>query len=162
MLSYTRTKASIFVLAIVLQVLIVQFSFPEFAFQTYKQYLAPIKPGYIFLYIPFIINHFRYPAPLPNRKVEWKIPEPASAEDKKRPNIILLLADDLGFNDISFFGGGFDKGRISTPNIDSIGLNGVSFKNAYSGKILDDNRSIMLILLAVRHNMDTYTQYTTH
>jgi arylsulfatase A-like enzyme len=44
------------------------------------------------------------------------------------PNIVFILADDLGINDIS---GGCG---IATPNIDSIRQNGVSFTNAYAGQ----------------------------
>ena len=39
----------------------------------------------------------------------------------------------MGFNDISFFGGGYHNGAIKTPYIDSIGYNGVSYHNAYAG-----------------------------
>lgn len=96
--------------------------------------LHSLKPWTPLLYAPYLVNHFRYKATLPNRKIEWRTPPEPSARDKQRPNVILLLADDLGFNDISFHGGGFHKGLVETPNIDSIAQNGVSFKNAYSGK----------------------------
>ncbi len=41
------------------------------------------------------------------------------------PNIIILLADNLGFNDISLFG----ARSINTPNVDRIGQQGVQFKH---------------------------------
>lgn len=44
-----------------------------------------------------------------------------------RPNVIVILADDLGYADISAYG----IQRISTPNIDRIGLEGVRFTDAY-------------------------------
>ena len=47
--------------------------------------------------------------------------------DKDKPNIILIIADDLGINDIS------GRTDISTPYIDSIAENGVNFVNAYAG-----------------------------
>ena len=50
-----------------------------------------------------------------------------------RPNIVLILSDDLGFNDITFFGGGIEGGIIPTPHIDFIGKTGVSFNMAYAG-----------------------------
>jgi arylsulfatase len=42
----------------------------------------------------------------------------------KRPNILLILADDLGYSDIGAFGGG-----IATPNLDSLAKNGVRMSN---------------------------------
>jgi arylsulfatase A-like enzyme len=43
------------------------------------------------------------------------------------PNIIIILADDLGYADISLH-----KGDIPTPNIDSIASAGVQFTNGYA------------------------------
>lgn len=51
---------------------------------------------------------------------------------RRPPNVILIVADDLGFNDITLHGGGIAGGRVSTPNIDSIASQGVSFTNGYS------------------------------
>jgi len=61
---------------------------------------------------------------------------PATAEapaDRRPPNIVFILADDMGFNDITFNGGGVAGGVVPTPNIDSIGHQGVSFANGYAG-----------------------------
>jgi arylsulfatase A-like enzyme len=44
-----------------------------------------------------------------------------------RPNIIIILADDVGYADISAYG----INRIPTPNIDRIGAQGVKFTDAY-------------------------------
>ena len=44
----------------------------------------------------------------------------------KKPNIILIVADDLGYSDVSSFGG-----EISTPNIDSLAKNGARFTKFY-------------------------------
>jgi len=83
-----------------------------------------------FYHIPGIINRIRHPI-LPNRHVKWK--DGPMERNDTRPNVIVILVDDLGFNDISFFKGGFHNGRVQTPNIDSIGHNGVAFPNAYAG-----------------------------
>lgn len=48
------------------------------------------------------------------------------------PNIVLILADDLGWNDLSFGGGGVAGGTVPTPNIDSIAQQGVTFTNGYA------------------------------
>ncbi len=45
----------------------------------------------------------------------------------RRPNILILLADDLGKTDVSLYG----STHIRTPNIDSIGANGVTFSEGY-------------------------------
>lgn len=45
----------------------------------------------------------------------------------KRPNIILIVADDLGKYEVSSYG----ATHIQTPNIDAIGENGIRFKDAY-------------------------------
>lgn len=49
----------------------------------------------------------------------------ANAQDKK-PNIILIVADDLGYSDVSCFGG-----EIPTPNIDDLANNGTRFNKFY-------------------------------
>lgn len=59
-------------------------------------------------------------------------PKMVSAKDRP-PNIILILADDLGFNDISTFGGGVAGGRVKTPHIDQLAADGAVFEQAYAG-----------------------------
>ena len=72
---------------------------------------------------------------LANRDIPWQQgPEVAAeAAGTRPPNIVFILADDLGFNDISHFGGGAAGGIVKTPHIDSIARNGASFTRAYSG-----------------------------
>ena len=71
----------------------------------------------------------------PARELDWQ--EGPTSETVSRngrpPNIILILADDLGFNDISTFGGGVAEGRIQTPNIDQLVADGAVFEQAYAG-----------------------------
>jgi len=54
------------------------------------------------------------------------VPAPA-AEDAPRPNILLIMADDLGFSDLGCYGG-----EIATPHLDSIAENGVRFTQFYN------------------------------
>ena len=71
----------------------------------------------------------------PHREVDWSTGvDPALRPPAERPpNIVLILADDLGWNDLSFGGGGVAGGTVPTPNIDSIAAEGVSFSNGYAG-----------------------------
>lgn len=71
---------------------------------------------------------------LPTQPVDWQTSSPAQASTTDRPpNIIVILADDLGWNDISFYGGGVGGGVVQTPNIDRIAAEGVHFSNGYAG-----------------------------
>ena len=69
----------------------------------------------------------------PTREIPWQqgpaSPETAAAE--RPPNIILIVADDLGYNDISTFGGGV--GGMQTPAIDRLAAEGAVFTQSYSG-----------------------------
>ncbi|MDA8604633.1 sulfatase-like hydrolase/transferase [Gammaproteobacteria bacterium] len=65
-----------------------------------------------------------------NQEINW--PTPQSSEVSNKPNIILILADDLGFNDISFYNGGAADGSLMTPNIDNLAKEGVAFLNGYA------------------------------
>ena len=57
-------------------------------------------------------------------------------KNDSRPNIIIILADDLGFNDISSYNGGAGDGSLITPNIDSIAKDGVLFENGYAANAM--------------------------
>lgn len=50
-----------------------------------------------------------------------------SAQD--RPNVVLILADDLGYGDLSIFN---PESKIATPNIDSLGRHGIIFTDAHA------------------------------
>lgn len=64
-----------------------------------------------------------------------------STDTLKRPNIILILADDLGKTDISLYG----NKVVSTPNIDGIGRNGVIFTEGYiSSPVCSPSRAGLL------------------
>jgi len=52
----------------------------------------------------------------------------ADGNRARRPNIVLLLADDLGWTGLGCFGSDF----YETPNLDRLANNGVKFTNAYS------------------------------
>ena len=52
----------------------------------------------------------------------------AAVAQQQRPNIIVLVADDLGYGDLSCYG----ADRISTPAVDSIAANGIRFTNMHA------------------------------
>ena len=52
----------------------------------------------------------------------------ANAADAKRPNIIFILADDLGYTDVACYGSKY----YETPNIDRMAADGVRFTDGYS------------------------------
>ncbi|MDB6077964.1 MAG: arylsulfatase family protein [Akkermansiaceae bacterium] len=61
---------------------------------------------------------------------------------ERKPNILLIVADDLGYGELT--SQGFKK-DIPTPNIDSIGKNGVRFTNGYvSGPYCSPTRAGLL------------------
>ncbi|MEW5684037.1 MAG: sulfatase-like hydrolase/transferase [Pseudomonadota bacterium] len=80
-----------------------------------------------------MVAHAMLPEVQPNRAVTWAQGPAVAAQGQRPPNVIFILADDLGFNDITFNGGGVAGGRVPTPNIDAIGREGVAFANGYTG-----------------------------
>ena len=64
---------------------------------------------------------------------------PASAASSKRPNIVIILGDDLGFSDMGAFGG-----EIKTPNLDSLAHAGVRFTQFYTHASCSPTRSMLL------------------
>lgn len=70
----------------------------------------------------------------PPQDVVWDAgPDPRGrAPGERPPNIVLILADDLGWNDLSFGGGGVAGGSVPTPHIDSIAAEGANFTRGYA------------------------------
>ena len=78
-----------------------------------------------------------------NQEINWSIEE--SSEIATKPNIILILADDLGFNDVSFYNGGAADGSLMTPNIDNLAKEGVAFLNGYAASpVCSPSRAALL------------------
>ena len=57
----------------------------------------------------------------------------------RRPNVVLILADDMGYADMGAFGG-----EIKTPNLDALAKSGVRFTNFYTHASCSPTRSIVL------------------
>jgi arylsulfatase A-like enzyme len=69
----------------------------------------------------------------PHQEVKWdRSGTDLQHDDDSRPNIILIVADDLGWNDLTVNGGGVADGTVPTPHIDSIASEGVFFTNGYA------------------------------
>ncbi len=62
--------------------------------------------------------------PMPSRATTATPPTPPNA--KKRPNIVIMLADDMGFSDAGCYGS-----EIETPNIDRLATQGIRFSQFY-------------------------------
>ena len=71
----------------------------------------------------------------PAREVPWQVgpAESIGVGEDQLPNIIVILADDLGYNDISTFGGGLASGAVKTPSIDALAASGAVFEQSYAG-----------------------------
>ncbi|MCX7002340.1 MAG: sulfatase-like hydrolase/transferase, partial [bacterium] len=77
-------------------------------------------------------------------------PPPASAPGAKRtkPNIILIVADDLGYGDLGCYG----QRRIRTPRLDRMAAQGMRFTHFYSGApVCAPSRAVLLTGLHTGH-----------
>ncbi len=65
--------------------------------------------------------------------------EPASGRGAGRPNIVVVVLDDMGFSDLGCYGG-----EIRTPNIDRLAANGVRFTRFYNASRCCPTRAALL------------------
>jgi arylsulfatase len=63
----------------------------------------------------------------------------AQSQKDTRPNIIIILADDLGYSDIGCYGG-----EINTPNLDKLAKNGLRFSRFYNASRSCPTRASLL------------------
>jgi len=63
----------------------------------------------------------------------------SKTEIDNRPNIVLIVADDLGFGDIGCYGG-----EIETPNIDALSANGIRFSSFHTAPMCAPTRAMLL------------------
>lgn len=63
----------------------------------------------------------------------------ASPSSDRRPNVVIILADDMGYADIGAFGS-----EIKTPSMDSLADRGVRFTNFYTHASCSPTRSMLL------------------
>ena len=70
------------------------------------------------------------------------------AGTSRLPNIVFILADDLGYGDLGCYG----QKQIRTPNTDSIAAEGMCFTEAYSGcTVCAPSRSVLMTGLHMGH-----------
>ncbi|MEO5997573.1 MAG: arylsulfatase [Chitinophagaceae bacterium] len=70
------------------------------------------------------------------------------ASAQKKPNIVFILADDLGYGDLGCYG----QKMIKTPNLDALCANGMRFTNYYSGSsVCAPSRETMLTGMHTGH-----------
>ena len=71
-----------------------------------------------------------------------------TAAPRRPPNIVFILADDLGIGDLGCYG----QKKIRTPHIDSIAAQGMRFTRAYSGcTVCAPSRSVLMTGLHMGH-----------
>lgn len=71
-----------------------------------------------------------------------------SKDEGRLPNIVYILADDLGYGDLSCYG----QQRFSTPNIDRLASEGIMFRQHYSGSTVSaPSRSSLMTGLHTGH-----------
>lgn len=63
----------------------------------------------------------------------------ASVIEEMRPNILLIVADDLGYADLGSYGS-----DIETPNLDALAASGVRFSRFYTGAMCAPSRAMLL------------------
>lgn len=67
-------------------------------------------------------------------------PPPAGAQSARRPNVVVILADDQGWGDLSCHG----NRNLSTPNIDSLGRDGAMFSRFFVCPVCSPTRAEFL------------------
>ena len=82
--------------------------------------------------------------------------DPAATGSSKRPNIVIILGDDLGFADLGSFGG-----ELKTPNFDSLAQAGIRCTQFYTHASCSPTRSMLLSGVDTHRNglgnMDEWT-----
>ncbi len=79
-------------------------------------------------------------------------PAQTQRNQNRRPNIILILADDLGYETIGANGGT----SYRTPTIDRLAANGIRFENAYAHPLCTPSR---VALMTGQYNFRNYTSF---
>lgn len=80
-------------------------------------------------------------AAVPLRSIDATPFQPAAAPKPKRPNIVILFGDDMGFSDIACYGS-----EINTPNLNRLAQDGIRFTQSRNTARCCPSRSSLLTL----------------
>ncbi len=94
-------------------------------------YCAPLSPQ---------TPSFAHPAQFPaNGNADISPAKNPAAKNTQRPNVVIILADDLGWSDVGCYGS-----EISTPNIDALAQDGLRFTQFYNSARCSPSRASLL------------------
>ena len=74
------------------------------------------------------------------------------AQARQRPNILFILADDMGYGDLGCYG----QKQIQTPNLDKLAASGVRFTHAYAQPLCTPTR---VQLMTGQHNFRNWVAF---
>jgi len=81
-------------------------------------------------------------------KEEFEVVQIEDSHNMEKPNIVFILADDLGYGDLSSYG----QEKFNTPNIDKLAKGGMMFTQHYSGStVCAPSRSVLMTGLHTGH-----------
>ncbi len=74
-----------------------------------------------------------------------------SEEGLDRPNIVVVLVDDMGFSDLGCYGS-----EIPTPHLDALAANGIRFTQFYNtGRCCPTRASLLTDCIRIKPALDT-------
>src|SRR4051812_18939992 len=97
---------------------------------------TPFRKTLLVLTMMGLLGLQGFGAPQPEARAERP---GAAASSKKRPNLLFIMADDLGYSDIGAFGG-----EIDTPNLDALAAAGRILANHHTGTVCAITRSMVI------------------
>ena len=88
----------------------------------------------------------------------WELSFAASARGAARPNIVFIMADDLGNADLGYRGG-----EIKTPNIDKLANEGVRLESFYGEPVCTPSRAALMTgRYPMRYGLQTLVIFPSH
>lgn len=87
-----------------------------------------LAPAHVYALVDLIKNPIAA-----TQEIRWSQGPAIAPPGKRPPNIILIVVDDLGINDLDVTGTGFANGAVPTRNIDRIAAEGANFQLGHSG-----------------------------